>query len=64
MDSFYDLDGCALNPTHRWLVVIASSDTGGEENGTADPFREQVVSLVVMTATGQADASGSWPPTR
>ena len=33
------------------------SDTGGDENGTAGPFRDEPVSLAVMTATGHAGSS-------
>jgi hypothetical protein len=36
--------------------VHVGSDTGGGENGTAGPFRDEPVSLPVMTAAGQANA--------
>src|SRR3712207_2939801 len=32
---------------------MSVSDTGGAENGTAGPFRDELVSLPLMTATGQ-----------
>jgi hypothetical protein len=41
------------------LFGPARWDTAGGENGTADPFRDEVVSLLVMTVTGQGDARSS-----
>jgi hypothetical protein len=32
--------------------VHVRSDTGGGENGTADPFGDELVSLLVMSAQG------------
>jgi hypothetical protein len=46
------------------LKQHVGSDTGGGENGTAGPFRDEPVSLPVMTATEQADARSSCRATR
>jgi hypothetical protein len=46
------------------LRVHVGSDTGSRENGTAVPFRDAAVSLLVMTASGQADARRSCRATR
>jgi hypothetical protein len=36
----------------------------GVDNATAGPFRAELVSLLVMTANGQADARSSCPAAR
>jgi hypothetical protein len=46
------------------FVGVVGSDTGGGDNGTADAFRDEPVSLPLMTATRQADAESSCGATR
>jgi hypothetical protein len=45
------------------LLGLVGCDTTGCEDGTADRFRVEVVSLLVMTVMGLPDASGSWRAT-
>jgi hypothetical protein len=45
-------------------VRNGTADFAGVDNAAADPFRDELVSLLVMTANGQADARGSCRATR
>jgi hypothetical protein len=46
-------------PVFGVTVFMSVPDTGGDDTGTAGPFPDNLVSLLVMTAKGQADARSS-----